>query len=170
MELYDGLLSRRSVRKYTGEKIGQDKIMSLIRAGMYAPSARNKRPWHFIVIDDRSIMKEIMKVHPYSSMLSVASHAIVVCGDDKLENGPGYHTLDCSAASQNILLAAHGLGFGAVWLGVEPREERIIAISGLLGLPPHIHPVSIISIGVPVKTEVIRPERFEMDKIRWNKW
>ena len=151
MELFEGLLSRRSIRKYTGAKIDDELIRSMVKAGMYAPSANNKRPWHFIIVDDREIMKSIMNVHPYSSMLAEASHAIIVCGDEKLQNGPGYYVLDCSAATQNILLAAHALGFGAVWLGVEPRSERKNAIKKIFGLPEYIHPVSIISIGVPIK-------------------
>ncbi|MCX6333223.1 MAG: nitroreductase family protein [Bacteroidia bacterium] len=170
MELYEGLLSRRSIRKYTGEKIDEGKIQVIIKAGMYAPSARNRRPWHFIVIDDKSVLKSIMNVHPYASMLSEASHAIVVCGDETQENGPGYYKLDCSAASQNILLAAHSLGIGAVWLGIEPKKERIEAVSRLLGLPSHIHPLSIISLGVPVKIPEGIPDRFEPEKIRRNKW
>jgi nitroreductase len=170
MELFEGLLTRRSIRKYTGGIIDEEKIRKIIQAGMYAPSARNRRPWHFIVIDDRKIMNGIMKVHPYSSMLSEASHAIVICGDEKLENGPGYYKLDCSAATQNILLAAHSMDLGAVWLGVEPRIERIRAISSLLDLPPHIHPLSIVSVGIPVKIPSVVPERFEPEKIKKNKW
>jgi len=170
MELYEGLISRRSLRRYTGESTGEDKIRKIIKAGMYAPSARNRRPWHFIIIDDRVIMKKIMAVHPYSSMLAEASHAIVVCGDDKLENGPGYYKLDCSAATQNMLLAAHSMDLGAVWLGVEPREERKKAVSAILGLPDHVHPLSIVSIGVPVKIPAEIPERFEPEKIRRNRW
>lgn len=170
MELYEGLLSRRSVRKYTGEVIDEEKITDIVKAGMYAPSANNRRPWHFIVIDDREMLNRIMEVHPYSSMLAAASHAIVVCGDEKLENGPGYYKLDCSAATQNILLAAHSMGFGAVWLGVEPRQERIGVIANILGLPSHIHPVSVVSIGVPVKFKKEIPDRFEKDRIKKNKW
>jgi len=170
MELYDGLITRRSIRKYTGEKIEAVKINAIIKAGMYAPSARDKRPWHFIVIDDRKILIEIMKIHPYSSMLSQASHAIAVCGDEKLENGPGYYKLDCSAATQNMLLAAHSMGLGAVWLGVEPRKERITGISRLLGLPTHVHPLSIVSVGVPVRIPSEIPDRFEPGKIRYNRW
>lgn len=170
MELFEGLISRRSIRKYTGERIDEEKIRTIIRAGMYAPSARNRRPWHFIIIDDRELMNKIMKVHPYSSMLAEASHAIVVCGDENLQNGLGYYKLDCSAASQNMLLAAHSMGLGAVWLGVEPREERIHAISELLGLPSHVHPVSIVSIGIPVNIPSNIPDRYEPDKIRNNKW
>jgi len=170
MELYDGLLTRRSIRKYKGTRIDDKAILSIIKAGMYAPSANNTRPWHFIVVDDRSIIDSIMKVHPYSSMLAEASHAIVVCGDETKQNGPRYYPLDCSAATQNLLLAAHALGYGAVWLGVEPRAERIKAISELFGLPPHIHPVSIVSVGAPVKIPDKIPDRFEPEKIRKNHW
>jgi nitroreductase len=170
MELYSGLLSRRSIRKYTGEKIDNDVIMSIIKAGMYAPSANDTRPWHFIIVDDRNRLRRIMKAHPYSSMLAKASHAIVLCGDETLQNGPGYYPLDCSAATQNILLAAHALGYGAVWLGVEPRIERKKAISEIFGLPPHVHPVSIVSIGIPVKIPEKIPDRFEPEKIRKNHW
>ena len=170
MELFEGLLSRRSIRKYTGERIDEEKIKAIVRAGMYAPSANNARPWHFIIVDDREIMEKIMKVHPYSSMLSEASHAIVVCGDEKLQNGPGYYILDCCAATQNILLAAHAIGLGAVWLGVEPKTDRKKAIKEILGLPEYIHPVSIISIGIPVKIPEKIPARFEEKKIRRNRW
>jgi nitroreductase len=170
MELYQGLLTRRSLRKYTGDVIDDKSIEALVRAGMYAPSARNKRPWHFIIVDDRKIMEKIMKVHPYSAMLAWASHAIVVCGDEKLHNGPGYYLLDCSAATQNILLAAHSFGFGAVWLGVEPKPDRIKAISEIFGLPQHIHPVSIISVGIPHQPVEKIPNRFEPEKIRRNIW
>jgi len=169
MELYEGLLSRRSIRKYTGEKISDRDIELIIKAGMYAPSANNKRPWHFIVVDDREVIEKIMKAHPYAAMLKNASHAIVVCGDLKKQNAPGYYLLDCSAATQNILLAAHALGYGAVWLGVEPREERIKAISEIFKLPPDIRPVSVISVGVPAEKPAF-PNRFEPEKIRRNKW
>lgn len=170
MELYEGLISRRSVRIYTGKRIDDEKISAIVKAGMFAPSANNKRPWHFIVIEDRTILDKIMKAHPYSSMLTKASHAIVVCGDSKLENGPGYYKLDCSAATQNILLAAHSMGLGAVWLGVEPREERIKAITEILGLPPHVHPLSIVSLGISDKIPSKIPDRFEPSKIKRNKW
>ena len=170
MELIEGLFSRRSIRKYTGDKINEEKIRQLVKAGMYAPSANNTRPWHFIIVDDRELLNRIMEVHPYSKMLSEASHAIVVCGDEKLQNGPGYYLLDCSAATQNILLAAHSMGLGAVWLGVEPRSERKKAVREIFGLPEYIHPVAIISVGVPVKISEKIPSRFEPDKIRKNCW
>jgi nitroreductase len=170
MELYDGLLTRRSIRKYTGGKIKEEDITSIIKAGMYAPSANNKRPWYFIIVDERNIMDRIQAIHPYSSMLSEASHAIVICGDEKLQNGPMYYPLDCSAATQNILLAAHAMGYGAVWLGVHPRKERVASISKLFELPVHIIPVSIVSLGVPVHIPEKHPDRFEPEKIKRNSW
>jgi len=170
MELYEGLITRRSIRKYTGGTIPDRDIESILKAGMFAPSANNKRPWHFIVVNERSMIEKIMKVHPFSAMLSGASHAIVVCGDETLQNGPMYYPLDCSAATQNILLAAHSLGLGAVWLGVYPREERIKEISEIFGLPEHIVPVSIVSVGVPEKISQNIPDRFEPEKIRNNHW
>ncbi len=170
MELYEGLLTRRSIRKYTGGRIKEDEIESIIKAGMYAPSANNKRPWQFIVVDDRKLMNRIMEVHPYSAMLSRASHAILICGDESLQNGPMYYPLDCSAATQNILLAAHAMGYGAVWLAVHPRRERIDAVSKIFGLPSQIIPVSIASVGIPVQLTDKQPDRFEPEKIRRNHW
>jgi len=170
MELYEGLISRRSERYYTGEKIDEEIITKIIRAGMYAPSARNKRPWHFVIIDDRDVIRKIMEIHPSATMLSKASHAIAVCGDEKLENGPGYYKLDCSAATQNILLAAHSMGLGAVWLGIEPREARVKAVDSLLGLPEHIHTLSVVSIGIPDNMPAMTTDRFEPEKIKRNKW
>jgi nitroreductase len=170
MELYEGLIARRSIRRYTGEKISTEAIERIVKAGMYAPSARNTRPWHFVIIDDRTVMKKITEFHPYASMLLQASHAIAVCGDELLHNGPGYYPLDCSAATENILLAAHALGYGAVWVGIHPKPDRIKALSELLGLPEHVHPVSLISVGVPEKVTLPQPQRFEKEKIRYNHW
>ncbi len=187
MELYEGLITRRSIRKYTGEKISDSDIELIVKAGMYAPSANNQRPWHFVVIDDREVLDRIMKAHPYAAMLRDASHAVVVCGDLQKQNAPGYYLLDCSAATQNVLLAAHALGYGAVWLGVESgsqpvldamrkgitpeqREERIRAASEILNLPDFIRPVAIVSLGVPAGKNPVTPERYEPEKIHRNKW
>ncbi len=138
-------------------------------AGMYAPSARNQQPWHFLVIDERSLLDRIREVHPYASMLSGAALAILVCGDESLELSKGYWSVDCAAATQNILLAAHALGLGAVWLGVYPREERQAGIREIFGFPPEIHPFALISVGYPAE-ERPHPDRFREDRIRWNSW
>lgn len=165
----DAILKRRSIRRYRGEPVDKSKIRELLIAGMYAPSARNQQPWHFLVIDDRAILERIMKVHPYASMLSGAACAILVCGDETLELSKGYWSVDCAAATQNILLAAHALGLGAVWLGVYPRTERQEGIREIVGLPPHVHPFALISVGHPAEQKPV-PQRIREERIRWNKW
>ncbi|MFO8234301.1 MAG: nitroreductase family protein [Bacteroidales bacterium] len=169
MELYDGLLTRRSIRKYTRESVSKEIVEKIVKAGMYAPSAVNCQPWHYVIVDDRSVLEKIMEVHPYSRMLSEAQYAILVLGDEKLEHAPGYWVVDCAAATQNILLAAHSFGLGAVWLGLHPREHRKEAISKLFNLPGHILPFSIVSLGYPAE----KPEpknRYKQERIHYNKW
>ncbi|MDR2887471.1 MAG: nitroreductase family protein [Bacteroidales bacterium] len=170
MELYEGLITRRSVRKYTGEKISGDAVNRIVAAGMNAPSARNTQPWHFIVIDDRGMFEKIMVFHPYSSMLSQASHAVAVCFDENLQHGPGYGVMDCSAAAENILLAAHAMGLGAVWLGIHPKPDRVEALGALLGTPPHVRPLALIALGIPAEKSEPARMRYEEEKIRYNHW
>ena len=165
----DAILKRRSIRRYRREIVDKSIIKELLIAGMYAPSAQNQQPWHFLVIDDRSLLDEIMEVHPYASMLSGASFAILVCGDENLELSKGYWSVDCAAATQNILLAAHALDLGAVWLGVYPRKERQKDIHELFKLPAHVHPFSLISVGHPDEEKAV-PDRIKEERIKWNKW
>jgi len=102
-------------------------------------------------------------------MLSQAALAILVCGDEERELSKGYWVVDCSAATQNILLAAHDLGLGAVWLGIHPREERKNEVRKIFNLPQNIQPMSIVSIGYPDE-EKENPERFKPERIHYNKW
>jgi len=165
----EAIIKRRSIRHYIRKNVDKSIIDILLKSAMYAPSARNQQPWHFIVIDQEELFKRIMKVHPYSSMLSEAAVAILVCGDEKLELSKGYWPVDCSAATQNILLASHSLGLGAVWLGVYPRKERMDGIREIFRLPDHIHPLSLVSIGYPDEEKGI-PKRYKEDRVRWNRW
>jgi nitroreductase len=169
METIQTIISRRSIRKYIPQVIEPEKIEQLLKAAMYAPSARNTQSWQYIVITERTVLDEIRKVHPYAGMLKEATLAILVCGDKTLEPNEGYLNTNCSASSQNILLAAHDLGLGSVWLGLYPREERMNALSALFKLPEHIIPISLIAIGYPAETKEI-PERFLPDRIHYNKW
>jgi len=169
MEVIEAILTRRSIRKYSREKITDNKIEIILKAAMYAPSAMNQQPWHFIVIDDREKLNRIMEVHPYSKMLKEAGLAILVCGDERLQLSKGYWVVDCGAATQNLLLAAHGIGLGAVWLGVHPREERKSGIRKIFHLPDHVQPFSLISIGYPAE-EKLFPQRFKPERIHKNSW
>ena len=169
MEILNGIITRRSVRQYTDEVIPQEKVDELVKYGMYAPSARNCQPWHFVLLNDREMFLKIEAFHPYSKMLKHAQWGIVVCGDEQLAHTPDYFPVDCSAATQNILLAAHGMGYGAVWLGIYPRPERIAAMKALLDLPPHIHAFSLISVGCAAQ-QPPQQERFHPERIHLNKW
>ena len=169
MNTEESLLNRRSIRKYTSEKIENSIILEIIKAGMYAPSAVNKRPWHFIIIDEQKRMKEIMEAHPHSKMLSSASHAILVCGDMKLQHDTGYWLADCGAATQNLLLAAHSKGIGSCWVGIYPREQRMKDMKKIFNLPEHIEAFALVSLGFPAE-EKTHPDRYEPEKIRWNGW
>jgi len=165
----DAILKRRSIRRYSGEPVNKSEVDLLLKAAMYAPSARNQQPWHFIIIDERSILDEIVKIHPYAGMLRGAELAVLVCGNEDLELSSGYWPVDCAAATQNLLLAAHALGLGAVWLGVYPRHERQKGIQELFDLPHRVHPFSLISIGHPAEEKAL-PERFKEDRIKYNRW
>ena len=169
METIDTILNRRSIRKFTDQKIDGQTLTVILTAAMYAPSAVNCQPWHFVVVDSRELMQEIMKVHPYASMLRTASHAVVVCGDLTLQHDEGYWVVDCGAATENLLLAAHALGLGGCWVGLHPREGRKSDISRLLGLPSHIQPFALIALGYP-NEQKNRPERFHPAKVRHNGW
>lgn len=169
MNILEAILTRRSVRKYDNRPVATEEITDLIRYAMYAPSAVNKQPWHFIILDDKHIFGEIMKFHQNAGMLAVASAAVLICGDDQLAHTPAYWPVDCAAATQNLLLAAHGKGLGACWVGIYPREERIKAMETLMKLPGHIHPFSLVAIGHT--TDIPRmPERFRPERIHRNTW
>jgi len=166
METLEAILTRRSIRHYTQEPISQETVQKLLEAGMSAPSACDFQPWHLIVIDDRKILDEIPSFHQHASMLPEAPLAILVCGEPDTSR---YWQQDCAAASQNILLAAHALGLGAVWLGLHPREKRTQPMQKLLGIPEAVMPLSLIAIGHPAE-EKAPQGKFQAGKVHYNKW
>ena len=169
MKLMEAVLKRRSIRQFTDRPIAQDDLNTLLRAAMMAPTARNCQEWEFVVVRNKETFKKMMHVHPYAKMLEQADCAIIVCGNTQREHAPGYWMADCSAATQNILLAATSLGIGSVWLGVYPNEERMKGLAALLGLPDYVKPLNIIALGYPAekKEEV---DRFDPAKIHTEKW
>jgi nitroreductase len=169
MDAMDAILARRSIRRYTAQPVPEPAVKELLEAAMSAPSAGNQQPWHFVVINDRGILDEIPKYHPYSEMLKEASVAVLVCGDLKLEKHKGFWIQDCSAATQNILIAAHAKGLGAVWLGIYPDDKRVNGTRKLLGIPEHIMPLSLIAVGYPAEKKP-RPDRYQASRIHQNKW
>lgn len=169
MEALEAIHTRRSVRKYQVDSIPEDLVQKILAAAMGAPSACNAQPWHFVVITDRKLLEAIPQVNAYAAMAVHAPLAILVCGDLTLEISPGYWIVDCAAAVQNLLLAAHAVGLGAVWTGVCPREERIEGFRRLLNLPEHVVPHSLIVLGYPAE-QPAPEDRFRPERIHRNGW
>lgn len=167
MNFIDLLLTRRSIRTYNNKEISNDLLETIIKCGMYAPSARNQQAWHFIVVTEKELLIQMIEFLPNGKMLKDAYAAILVCGDEELEKSKGYWPTDCAAATQNILLAAHALNIGSVWLGVYPRKERQEALKKLFTLPESIHPFSLISLGY-TDEKVEKPDRFNKKRIYYN--
>jgi nitroreductase len=163
------IFSRRSIRAYTQEPIPEPMVEKLLRAGMSAPSAGNQQPWHFVVLKDRQVLDQVPHFHPHAEMILQAPMAIVVCGDLSLETHKGMWMLDCSNATENILLAAHALGLGAVWCALYPREERMEGMRRLLNLPKQIIPLSLVPIGYPAE-EKPAVDRYQETRVHYDKW
>ncbi len=160
------LYSRRSVRDYTSERIGQDDVRELLQAAMAAPSASNSKPWHFVVIEDAAMLSSLSDVHPYAKMLKKAPLGIAVCGDPSRSS---WWVQDCSAATENLLIAASGLGLGAVWLGVHGRSDREAKVRDLLGVPEDIGVLCLISVGHPVRVPEPRSQ-YDESRIHRGSW
>lgn len=165
----DAILSRRSVRKYTDQPVSDESVTALLRAAMAAPSAGNQQPWEFVVVRDRHMLGNISRSQPYAGMAADAQVAIVVCGDTSRQRHPGFWVEDCSAATQNLLLAAHAQGLGAVWLGYYPVEERVEVLRELFGLPENIVPLAVIAIGYPAEKPA-PADRFDRDRVHLERW
>ena len=161
---------RKSVRQYVDLPVPEEKIDTMLRSAMAAPTARNIQPWQFYVITNRETLNQLADELPYAKMLSQAPLAIVVAGDTQKGNPNEEQffnwALDCSAATQNLLLAAEALGLGALWTGVYPYKARIAAVSKALDLSPHIIPLNIIPIGYPLMDDQSK-DKWDPEKVKW---
>lgn len=172
MPVLEAIYTRTSIRSYTDKAVEPEKIEQILRAGMSAPTARNQQPWAFVVVDDKAVMTQLADSLPYAKMLASAPVAIVVCGDlSKALEGEGatYWIQDASAATENILLAAHGLGLGAVWTGAYPVMDRVKAIRQVLGLPSQIIPLNVIPMGYPDNVPAPK-DKWKPENVRKNNW
>jgi nitroreductase len=142
-------------------------LNKILEAAMFAPTANNSQSWEFVVISDRDLLDKLAVLHPYAKMLKYAPLAILVCGNKDIESNEGYLCQNCSAATENILLAAYDMGLGSVWLGVYPKPERMDPIRDLLKLPAHILPITLVAVGWPDEVKK-RPDRFDRGKIHYN--
>lgn len=167
------IFKRTSVRKYTGEKVDDEQIELLLKAGMAAPSACNAQPWEIVVIREKNTLLKLAELHPHAQMLNEAPMAIAVCADTTKKPAKVPDTefwpQDCAAVTQNIMLQAAEIGLGSVWMGVYPKKEIVDMVSQLLNLPSHVKPFSLIAVGHP-SGEVEPKDKFDKAKIHFEKW
>ena len=178
----DVIMSRASVRNFTGEAVTKEQLEIILKAGMAAPTAMNIQPWRFVVVTDKDKIAEVFGAGPRSGMFKTAGAVIVVCGETTVKRKPFgqpdapeqempnmFWYEDCCAAAENILLAVHALGLGAVWTAGYPAEERVAPIAEKLGIPTGVVPLCIIPIGVP-KEKPTPKDKWKPENIHWEKW
>lgn len=169
MDTLTAVRTRQSIRSFTAEPIAGEMLDTILCAGMYAPSAKNKRPCHFIVVGKRQILTGLSRSNPNAAMLETAACAIIVCGDKNREGMKEFLYADCAAAVQNMLLCIHSLGLGGVWCGVAAGSDWRREIAAAFALPVKIEPTAVIALGWPGETKEIR-SRWEPEKIHYGQW
>ncbi len=169
MDLYEGILTRRSIRRWKDMPIEEEVMKDILKAGMYAPSSHNVRNWRFVVVTDQAKKELLGDVQPYIRMVKGAPVVVVICGDTSIsQEAEAFWVQNCSAATQNILLAAHSKGVGAVWCGVHPMPDAEMAVQSIVELPSHIKPLGIVAMGYPERNVVRQPDRFDETMIHYN--
>ncbi len=177
MNLIEGLLTRRSIRKYTDKKIDRETIEEIIKAAQFAPTAHNKQPWEFLVVEDKEVLAHLRNIQRWTSFAKNAACVIFVCGDEnhsfnrnKDDEKWSFLDIDCALATQNLLLAAHEKGIGTCYCGAAPMQKVVNSLSEYLNLPENIRPFAIITMGYPDETPKSPEGRFKPEKIHWGKW
>lgn len=162
---------RKSVRNFTDEAVTKEQLEILVRAGMAAPTAVNCQPWQFVIVDNKEIKDKYAKGNRQESIINKSQALIVVCCDMNLENdiAKKYWQQDCSAATENILLAAESMGLGALWTGVYPAEDRVKIVSENFGLPETVVPLCVILVGHPDGSDQPK-DKYKPERIHWNKY
>lgn len=166
------IFSRKSVRSYKDEVVSKDKLEMLVRAAMAAPTAVDKRPWEFIIISEPAVLKKLSDLLPFAKMAPKAGAAIIVLGDlEKQFGGTGadFWIMDCSAATENLLLAAESMGLGAVWTAIYPDMARINIVRNLLKIPSRYMPLNLIPVGIPTGEDQPK-DKYNEGQIHWEKW
>jgi len=167
MNTLEAIHTRRSIRTFTAEGVAEELLSQLLGAAMAAPSAGNQQPWQYVVISDKDMLAKIPSINPYAAMAPNAPLGILVCGDTRLEKYAGYWVIDCAAAVQNMLLAAHELGLGAVWTGVYPTMDRVEAFRSLCNVPEGVVPHSFIVLGHTLEQKK-SVDRYKAERVHRN--
>lgn len=168
---YQNILTRVSVRRFTDEAVSYEQLTAILHAAMAAPSGVNKQPWEFIVVDDRELLKSLAGVLPYAKMTANAAVAIIVCANkERILAGvdDNLWEQDCSAASENILLAAHAIGLGGVWTCLYPHQERIDPVKKILNIGENLIPFNLIPIGHPA-SDYAPMDKWHPERVHFNR-
>jgi nitroreductase len=166
------IMSRASVRSFTGESVPRETLMRIVRAGLAAPSAVNVQPWAIVLVMNRGKLDALCAELPYAKMLDKAAAAMVVCGDPQKDESiaPKHWAVDCAAMTENILLAAHSLGLGAVWTAVYPDATRIATTRHILDIPERIVPLNVIPIGVIAGSAPAPKDKYRPEAVHFDSW
>jgi len=165
--IIDTILSRRSIRHFTPEPVDNETLILLLKAAMSAPTACNSQPWEFIVITEQGILDQIRSKFLFARYNAPA--AIVVCGNVGIAHNSvarDHWVQDCSAATENILIAAAGMGLGAVWIGVYPLPSKIKPLTEVLGIPENVVPLSMVMVGHPAESREPRTQ-YDEHRVYW---
>ncbi|MGL4994236.1 MAG: nitroreductase family protein [Bacteroidales bacterium] len=166
-DIHNIILRRRSIRTFKAQDLSKEQILRVIKAGMYAPTAFNVRPWEFVVLQDQKDRQSIVDSWPWLAPLLSAPVAVVVCGNmTNVEPGTEWWVQDVSCAMQNMQLQAESDNLGSVWLGFYPDHARCESLASMFNMPSHLKPFAILALGVPAEKFDI-PERFEAEKVHW---
>lgn len=170
MDTLTSIFKRRSIRKFTAQPVEKEKLDIILQAAMSAPTARNVQDWEFLVVTSDEGRRKIEAAHPTGIIAANAPLSIVVCSNlEREKTAQGYFAQDCAAAIQNMLLAAHALGLGSVWMGVYPRQDRVDNIKAAFALPPHIQPVAVVVFGYAAE-EKPDQNRYDDKKVHFEHW
>jgi len=166
----DSIFGRRSIRKYTDQPVEPEKLDLLLQAAMAAPSAMNCKPWEFVLVTEPEKLAQFRSRLIFGNRNAPA--AIVVCGNPRLSTNPAarlFWVADCSAATENILVAAVSLGLATVWVGVHPVGDFVRVVRDIVGLPRYVTPLSLIYVGYALEVKQPRTQ-FDAARVHWQQY
>lgn len=166
MQVHEIILARRSIRRFTQEDVTAEQVRVLLQAAMAAPSANNRRPWHFIVVRDQQLRQQLARTHQWSYMAAEAPVVFVVCGEPSASD---HWVEDTSAATQNLLLQATAMGLGSVWVAIYPRPEREEHVRRVLSIPDHVRVLCLVPVGHPAEQKPPRTQ-YEETRVHYDRW
>ena len=173
MNTIDAIKTRISTRQFTDRAISDEAVHTILEAGMSGPTAVNARPWSFIVVRDQATIEKLANAGPRPNMpLMTATMAIVVCSDPEryFKFVPDFWIVDASIAAQNMILAAHDLGIGSVWIGGWPAPDRLQTFTEFFELPEGVVPHSVIAFGYAAEASTKEKLLYEADRVHFEKW